>query len=188
MSQYKKPNRIFYKTNWQIRHPEVRLVDEKNKQVGVFTIEEARRLANEQNLDLVEIAPLARPPVVKLIEFSKFKYLENKKKRNETKTQKGGELKEIRMTPFIGPGDFDTRVKRAKEFLGAGNKIKIGIKFKGRQNTKKEFGYGLLERFIDKVGEIGQKEGDIKSIGSMLFLTLTPVKKKRKNDETKIEN
>ena len=174
----------FYRTNWQIRAPQVRVLDETGKQIDVLPIEKARELASQKGLDLVEIAAKANPPVVKIINFAKFKYLKKKKKKSETgKIQKGGELKEVYMTPFIGKEDFNTKIKRGKKFLDSGNKVKVGIKFKGRQNVHKEFGFDLLERFAQNLEEISQKDGEIKKAGSMIFMTLSPVKKKKTNEK-----
>lgn len=173
---YRK-NQPRYRINRQIRFPTIRLIDEESRQIGVMPIAEALEKAESTGLDLVEIAPKAKPPVVKLIDFSKFKYQEAKKQKAEKKGNKGGDLKEIQMTPFIGPGDYQTRLKRATKFLGTGNKIKLSIKFLGRQITRKEFGYSLLERFQNDLSELAASEGEPKLIGKRLILTLTPKKK-----------
>ena len=171
-------NKKFYKINNYISATEVRLIDEEAKQIGVVSIQEARRMAQETGLDLVEVAPLAKPPVVKLIEFTKFKYQEAKKLKSEKKGIKGGETKEIQMTPFIGQGDYDTRVKKSREFLTTGNKVKLSIKFQGRQIQRKEFGYSLIEKFTKDLADYGTPEGEAKLMGKRLLFTLTPVKKK----------
>jgi translation initiation factor IF-3 len=106
-------NKKFYRINHYITSPEVRLIDEEAKQIGVVSIAEARRMAAETGLDLVEVAPLAKPPVVKLIEFTKFKYQEAKKLKAEKRGIKGGEMKEVQMTPFISDNDYDTGIKRS---------------------------------------------------------------------------
>jgi len=173
---YNNRNRIYYKTNYYITHPEIRLLDEKGEQIGVMTIEEARSKSRETGLDLVEIAPKAKPPVVKLIDFAKFRYQEEKKRREEKKKSKSGDLKEVKMTPFIGQGDYETMVKRAKKFLTTGNKVKLSIKFLGRQITKKEFGHQLADRFIKDVEEFGQPESNRKFLGKLLIQIITPKK------------
>ena len=167
----------YYKTNRQITAPTVRLLDEDGKQINVVTLAEAFQLSQESGLDLVEVASSAVPPVVKLIEFSKFKYQEAKKAKAEKKGIKGGETKEVQMTPFIGQGDYDTRVKKSREFLTTGNKVKLSIKFQGRQIQKPEFGYQLVERFKNDLAEISAPEGIAKMIGKRLLITFTPVKK-----------
>jgi translation initiation factor IF-3 len=150
-------------------------------------ISEARTKAMETGLDLVEIAGNANPPVVKLISFSKFKYQESKKQKAEKKGIKGGELKEIQMTPFIGQNDYETRLKKAQKFLSTGNKIKLSIKFQGRQMTHQEFGHNLVSKFINDLKDLATPEGEAKLIAKRLILTLTPSKKKgsAKNEETK---
>ncbi len=167
----------YYKINRQITAPTLRLLDEDGKQINVVSLAEAFQLSAESGLDLVEVAGSANPPVVKLIEFSKFKYQEAKKAKAEKKGIKGGETKEIQMTPFIGQGDYDTRVKKSKEFLTTGNKVKLSIKFQGRQIQKPEFGHQLVERFKNDLAEISAPEGTAKLIGKRLMITFTPVKK-----------
>jgi len=181
MATYRRTNlpKITYRVNYQIQASEVRLIDETSKQIGVMSLSEAKLKSAETGQDLVEIAPKANPPVVKLIDFSKFKYQESKKMKAEKKGIKGGELKEIQVTPFIGPQDFETRVKKTKEFLTTGNKVKLSIKFQGRQITKKEFGYQLIDRFLAQLTDIATPEGEPKLIGKQLVFTLTPVKKKK---------
>ncbi|KKT39056.1 MAG: Translation initiation factor IF-3 [Candidatus Gottesmanbacteria bacterium GW2011_GWB1_44_11c] len=109
---------------------------------------EALQKAKELDLDVVEIAPNAKPPVAKLIDVKKFKYQEQKKERESKKTQKNVGVKEIRLRPFIGTHDFDTRVAQAKDFLKDGNQVKINVFFRGREITRKEFGYNIIKRFI----------------------------------------
>ena len=123
----------YFKLNHQITAPEVRLIDEDGKLIGVVPIAEAQTQSAEAELDLVEIAPKALPPVVKMIDFAKFKYMEAKKEALAKKKTRETELKEVRFSPFIGEGDFDTRIKRAKEFLKRGDLVKVTVKFKGRQ-------------------------------------------------------
>ncbi len=173
----------FYKINRQITAPTLRLLDEDGKQINIVTLAEAFQLSAESGLDLVEVASNANPPVVKLIEFSKFKYQEAKKAKSEKKGIKGGETKEIQMTPFIGQGDYDTRVKKAAEFLTTGNKVKLSIKFQGRQIQKPEFGYQLVERFKSDLSEFSAIEGTAKLIGKRLIVTFGPVKKVKINNE-----
>lgn len=186
MATYRHPNKKFYKINQYITAPEVRLVDQEAKQIGVMPIAEARQKAYQAGLDLVEIAPLAKPPVVKLIEFSKFKYQEAKKMKAEKRGIKGGELKEIQMTPFISQNDYETAIRKAQRFLTTGNKVKLSIKFQGRQIQRKEFGYQLIDRFKNDLSSISAPEGEAKLLGKRLFYTLTPVKTK-KNETTKSE-
>jgi len=175
----KKPNPFFrYKINQYITAPQIRLLSDDGKQIGIMSLVEARQQSFTTGLDLVEIAPKAVPPVVKLIEFSKFKYQESKKAKAEKRGIKGGETKEIQMTPFIGQADYDTRLKKARDFLATGNKVKLSVKFQGRQITRKEFGYDLINRFGKDLSDICQIEGEPKLMGKRLIATISPAKKK----------
>lgn len=180
-------NRKFYKINQYISASEVRLIDEDAKQIGVLSISDARKMSQETGLDLVEVAPLAKPPVVKLIEFTKFKYQESKKLKAEKKGIKGGEMKEVQMTPFISDNDYDTGIKKSIRFLTTGNKVKLSIKFQGRQIQRKEFGYNLIDKFKTDLKDYGSPEGEAKLIGKRLLFTLAPTKKtkvKTENEKT----
>jgi translation initiation factor IF-3 len=126
----------------------VRLLDEDGKQIGVVTKIEALQKAKELGLDIVEVAAKASPPVAKLIDFKKFKYQEAKKERESRKNQKNVGVKEIRLRPFIGQHDFDTRKVKAQEFLAEGNQVKVAVFFRGREITRKEFGFDVIKRFI----------------------------------------
>lgn len=126
----------------------MRLLDEEGKQIGVVSKIEALQKAKELGVDVVEIAPNARPPVAKLIDFKKFKYQEAKKERENRKNQKNVTIKEVRLRPFIGDHDFDTRLNKAKEFLGEGNQLKVSVFFRGREITRKEFGSAVMQRFL----------------------------------------
>jgi translation initiation factor IF-3 len=180
MSYNQRPRQIRYRINQYINATTIRLLDEDGKQIGVVSLAEARQQSQETGLDLVEIASKAVPPVVKLIEFNKFKYQESKKLKAEKKGNKGGELKEIQMTPFISTNDYDTMLKRAQKFLTTGNKVKLSIKFQGRQITRQEFGRNLVDKFKSDLKDIAAPEGDAKLIGKRLMYTLTPIKKSKK--------
>ena len=182
-----KQNYSHNRINYQITAPTVRLIDEHSKQINIMSLAEAKAMASDTGLDLVEIAPKAVPPVVKLISFSKFKYQEAKKLQSEKKGVKGGEMKEIQMTPFIGQNDYDIRVKKAQKFFTTGNKVKLSIKFQGRQMSHKEFGFDLINKFKTDLKDFAVAEGEPKLLGRNLLLILTPIKNKHttKNEETK---
>ena len=183
----KSSNQKFYKINQYINASEIRLLDDQGKQIGVMPLSQARTMSFDAGLDLIEINGNAVPPVVKLISFSKFKYQESKKLKAEKRGIKGGDLKEIQMTPFIGQGDYETRVKKSKDFLTAGNKVKLSVKFQGRQMNHQEFGHNLIAKFKTDLQDFASPEGEAKLIGKRLMLTFTPVKKSggTKNEETK---
>lgn len=183
----RRPPRPYYKTNWAIRAQEIRLLDAQGKQIGILPIEEARKMAREQELDLIEIIEKAKPPIVKLIKFSKFKYLEKKKLKAKPK-KSGGNLKEVRLTPFIGQKDLEIRLKRMKKFLTAGHKVKVSIKFIGRQVTKPEFGRKLIEKFQEELEGIAILEINPKLVHKRMYATFAPAKttksKKNKNEKS----
>ncbi len=157
--------------------PTVRLLDEEGKQIGIVTKLEALQKAKELDLDVVEIAPAAKPPVAKLIDFKKFKYQEAKKEQENRKSQKNVGVKEIRLRPFIGQHDFDTRLNRAKEFLEDGNQVKLSLFFRGREITRKEFGFDVMKRFIaglEAVRVVREPHLEGKVLGAMVV----PDKKK----------
>jgi translation initiation factor IF-3 len=166
----------FYRINQYIQAKEVRVIDESGKQVGIMPLPTALQKAREAGVDLVEVAAAAQPPVCKIIDFKKFKYLEAKKEREEKKGQKGGGFKEVRFTPFIAQNDLNIRVERIKEFLKENNKVRVIVRFSGRQITKKEFGYKVINRALESLGDLAEKEGEPKFLGRDLFLTLTPKK------------
>lgn len=170
----------FYRINFFIQARELRVLDEQGKQLGVFTKEEAIRRAKEQGLDVVEIAAKANPPVAKIIDFKKFKYLESRKDREDKKKQKNVGVKEIRLRPFIGQHDLDTKVEQAKEFLNDGNQVKIAIPFKGREITRKEFGFEVMKRFLDEFPNIKiVREAHFE--GKVLTAMVVPDKKSAKD-------
>ena len=142
-------NKKYWRTNEQIRAPKVRVIGSGGKQVGVIDTSKALALAKKEGLDLVEIAPFAKPPVTKIVDIGKFKYEEEKKQKAQKKKTKSSELKEIRFSPFIGEADYNTRLIRIKEFLEDKNKVKVVVKFKGRQMGSKQFGYKLFERLLE---------------------------------------
>lgn len=183
--RYKKKNRIkFNRTNWQIRAETIRLLDNQGKQIGVFPIQKAREIAREKELDLVEIAANAKPPVVKLIDYAKFKYGQKKKAKEERKKSKKGEkIKEIRLTPFIGEADLKTRLNRAEGFAQEGDRMRIVVKFLGRQITQKQFGYELLEKVQEKLKDFYEKDGQARLAGKRLILFMKPIKKEKKDEQ-----
>lgn len=143
----RKPNK-FYRINYQIQSPQIRLLDEKGNQIGVLTKLEALQKAKEMGLDIVEIAGNAKPPVAKLIDYKKFKYQEAKKERESRKNVKNVGVKEVRLRPFIGQHDFDTWLKRGQEFIDDGNQVKITVLFKGRELGRKQFGFEVMNKFV----------------------------------------
>ena len=169
----------FYQINQYIRADELRVVDSDSKQVGVLPREEALEMAKAKGLDLVEIAPKAKPPVAKIIDFKKFKYLEAKKER-EAKSKSGKvELKEVRFTPVIAQGDFESRMGRIRDFFQNGDRVKVVVKFTGRQITRTDFGRKVLDRIVTELEEEAKPDGEAKLQGKQLYLILNPIKKNK---------
>lgn len=175
--------RKFYRLNYQIQSPQVRLLDEDGKQLGVVTKIEALQKAKELGVDVVEVAPNAKPPVAKLIDFKKFKYQEAKKERENRKSQKNVDVKEVRLRPFTGQHDFDTRVNQTREFLEDGNQVKISVFFKGREIIRKEFGFDMMKRFIGALSEVKVvREPHME--GKNLVAMVVPDRKKEQNGKS----
>jgi len=140
-------------------------------------IGEALFKSRQIGTDLVEVAPEAKPPVCKIIDFKKFKYQEDKKLKAGSKHTKQAEVKEIRFTPFIAKNDFDNRIKRAEEFLNDDDKVRLTVKFIGRQITRKQFGYDLLAKARDNLSELAKVEIEPKWQGRLLTMLLAPLKR-----------
>jgi translation initiation factor IF-3 len=164
--------------NDRIRVPEVRLVGPNGEQVGIVRVEDALRLAQEADLDLVEVAPTARPPVCKLMDFGKFKYETALKAREARKNQINTVIKEIKLRPKIDPHDYGTKKGHVVRFLKAGDKVKVTIMFRGREQSRPELGYRLLQRLAEDVAELGFVESSPKQDGRNMIMVLGPTKKK----------
>jgi translation initiation factor IF-3 len=164
--------------NERIRVPEVRLVGPNGEQVGVVRIEEALKLAAESDLDLVEVAPDSKPPVCKLMDFGKFKYESALKAREARKNQVNTVIKEMKLRPKIDPHDYETKKGHVARFLKAGDKVKITIMFRGREQSRPELGFRLLKKLADDVAELGWVEYSPKQDGRNMIMVLGPHKKK----------
>ena len=179
----KRPRRKYWQINQYIQANQFRLVDEEAKQLGVMDKSQALKLAQEEGLDLVLVAPNAQPPVVKLIDFAKFKYQEKRKHLEGRKKAKKQDLKEIRFTPFIAENDFNVRIKKAREFLEEGNKVTLVVKFVGRQLTRKDFGDQIIKKAYSQLQDLATMEREPSLKGKLLITTLAPVKKSSKNEK-----
>jgi translation initiation factor IF-3 len=164
--------------NDRIRVPEVRLVGPNGEQVGIVRVEDALRLADEAGLDLVEVAPTARPPVCKLMDFGKFKYESDMKAREARKNQSNTILKEIRFRLKIDPHDYATKKGHVERFLKAGDKVKVMIMFRGREQSRPEMGFRLLQRLAEDVTELGGVESSPRQDGRNMVMVIGPHKKK----------
>jgi translation initiation factor IF-3 len=165
-----------------IRIPQVRVVDEEGAQLGVMPTPRALEMAQERGYDLVEVAPMAQPPVVRFLDFGQYKYELTKREKEAKRKQRSVTFKEVRLTPKIGTGDFDTKVHRAIEFLEDGDRIKVTVRFRGRELTHPEIGRNLLARFVDRVKEHGLAERTPLLEGKSMHITMASVHKPKGHD------
>ncbi|WP_187361179.1 translation initiation factor IF-3 [Phytoactinopolyspora mesophila] len=164
--------------NDRIRVPEVRLVGPNGEQVGIVRIEDALRLAAEAELDLVEVAPSARPPVAKLMDYGKYKYESAMKAREARRNQSHVLIKEQKLRPKIDTHDYETKKRNVERFLAEGDKVKVTIMFRGREQSRPELGFRLLQRLASDVEELGFVESSPKQDGRNMVMVLGPHKKK----------
>ena len=162
-----------------IRVPQVRVVDEEGRQLGVMPTFQALNMAQDRGLDLVEVAPMAAPPVVRFLDFGQYKYELTKREKEAKRKQRAVEFKEVRLTPKIGTGDFETKVHRAIEFLEDGDRIKVTVRFRGRELTHPEIGRALLAKFGEAVKDHGTVDRTPALEGKSMFMTLASVHKPR---------
>ena len=156
-----------------IRVREVRLIDEEGNQKGIVPTLEALKLAKEKDLDLVEVSPNANPPVCKILDFGKYRFEQEKKLRESKKNQKVLKLKEIRMQPKIGPGDIDTKAKHVQEFLDEGDKVKVTIRFRGRELAHTELGYDVLNEVLKRLTSAYVMEKQPAMDGKTMSMTIS---------------
>ncbi|WP_420481607.1 translation initiation factor IF-3 [Actinopolymorpha pittospori] len=161
-----------------MRVPEVRLVGPNGEQVGIVRIEDALRLAQEADLDLVEVAPTARPPVCKLMDFGKFKYETAQKARESRRNQAQTVIKEMKLRPKIDPHDYETKKGHVVRFLRQGDKVKITIMFRGREQSRPELGFRLLQRLAEDIADLGFVESQPRQDGRNMIMVVTPHKRK----------
>ena len=165
-----------------IRIPQVRVIDEENAQLGVMPTPRALEMAQERGLDLVEVAPLASPPVVKFLDFGQYKYELTKREKEAKRKQRSVTFKEVRLSPKIGSGDFDTKVHRAIEFLEDGDRIKVTVRFRGRELTHPELGRNMLTRFTERIKEHGVAERAPLLEGKSMHLTVASLHKPKEHE------
>lgn len=167
------------RVNERIRAREVRLVDPEGGQVGIKSIEEARWLADQLGLDLVEVAAEAHPPVVRMMDYGKFKYDQSVRAREARKKQTRTVIKEVQFRPKIGTSDFEVKRKRVERFLEEGDKVKVTMRFRGREVTHPEIGREILQRLAELVDEVGNMETPPRLEGRQMTMLLVPSKRPR---------
>ena len=166
--------KLEHQLNEEIRDKEIRVIGAEGGQLGIMSAEEANRIAEEQGLDLVKISPNAVPPVCKIMDYSKFCFDQKKKEKEAKKNQRVVEVKEIRMSPSIDTNDLNTKVKSALKFLGDGNRVKVSVRFRGREMAHTNIGEKLLLDFAEACAEIATMEKNPKLEGRFMAMFLTP--------------
>lgn len=160
--------------NEQIRDKEIRVIDVNGEQLGILSSKEAQKIADERKLDLVKIAPTAKPPVCKIMDYGKYKFDQAKKEKEARKRQKTVDVKELRLSPSIDTHDIQVKVKKAIEFLKDGDKVKISIRFRGREIGNTKVGHTILESFANDVAEYGIVDKQPKMEARSLVMFLAP--------------
>ena len=158
--------------NEQIRDREIRLIGEDGEQLGIMSVRDAMKLAREANLDLVKIAPTAKPPVCKIIDYGKYRYEQARREKEARKKQKTIEVKEIRLSPNIDTNDLNTKVNQARKFVSGGNKVKVAVRFRGRELAHTAVGKTILEDFAQKLSDIAVIDKPAKLEGKSMVMFL----------------
>lgn len=175
----KRQPKVFIKANHLIRFPEVRVLSDHGDMLGIFPIQEALNMARDAGKDLVLVTEKSQPPITKIIELAKYKYQLQQKEAESRKKARSQETKEVRFTPFMGEGDYQTKLRKVTEFLEDGDKVRISIEFKGRLITKKEFGDAMIAKILQDTSEIAVVEIRPQMLGKKIMTQLMPSKKKK---------
>lgn len=162
--------------NEEIREKEVRLISNNGEQLGIVATKDALQRAYDEDMDLVLLAPNSKPPVAKIMDYSKYKFDQMKKEKEARRNQKIVEIKEARLSPNIGDHDFQVRVKNASKWLADGNKVKVSIRFRGREVTHQDLGHDVMAKFADEVSDVGTVDKPPKMEGRYLVMFLAPKK------------
>ena len=171
---YRAKKDVGPRTNEQITASEVRVISSTGAQLGIISIREALNSAEDEGYDLVEVSPDAKPPVCKIIDYGKLKYKEQKSKKEAKKKQKTIEVKEIKMRPGIDTHDYQVKVKALKKFISDGNKVKVSMRFRGREMEHQNLGFDLLKKLTEEVSEYAKVEVPPKSEGKQIMIILVP--------------
>ena len=172
--QYKPKKDFGPRTNEKITASEVRVISSKGLQLGIISIREALNYAEDEGYDLVEVSPDAKPPVCKIIDYGKLKYKEQKSKKEAKKKQKTIEVKEIKMRPGIDTHDYLVKIKALNKFISEGNKVKVSMRFRGREMEHQNLGLNLLKKLTEEVSEYAKVEVPPKSEGKQIMIILVP--------------
>lgn len=170
----------FVRVNGKIRAREVRVIGDEGQQIGVFSLHDAIKMAQSQRVDLVEIAPNATPPVCRLVDYGKFRYEQAKKDKEARKHQHANKLKEIQLSAAIDPHDFEVKLSHAIDFLCEDIKVKVALKFRGREMAHQEYGFKVVNRFLEEVAPYGHPDAPPKLIGKGLTVMLSPLPRNKR--------
>lgn len=163
-----------HQLNEDIRDSEIRLIGSNGEQLGIMSAAAAQRIADEQGLDLVKISPQATPPVCKLLDYGKYRFEQGKREKEAKKNQHVVEIKEVRMSPGIDVGDFNTKLKNAQKFVSDGNRVKVSVRFRGREMAHTEIGRDLLVRFAAECAEVATLDKEPRLEGRNMSIFLSP--------------
>ena len=175
---YKGNKTRSYRTNERITASEIRVISSTGEQLGILSIREALIRAEDEGFDLVEVSPDTKPPVCKIIDYGKLKYQEQKSKKEAKKKQKTIEIKEIKMRSGIDKHDYNVKLKALERFIGGGNKVKISIRFRGREMEHRNLGFELLKKLTEEVANFAKVEVSPKSEGRQIMMVFAPVSSK----------
>ena len=167
---------VMHQLNEDIRDKELRLIGSGGEQLGIMSADEALRIAEEQGMDLVKISPQANPPVCKLMDYGKYRFEQGKREKEARKNQHVVEIKEIRMSPGIDVGDFNVKLKNAQKFLTDGNRVKVSVRFRGREMAHTDIGKKLLDKFAEQCAEVANVDKGAKLEGRNMSMFLSPKK------------
>ena len=167
-------SKLQHELNEEIRDPQIRLIGETGEQLGIVSSAEALHIADEKGLDLVKISPQATTPVCKLMNYGKYKFEQSKREKEARKNQHVVEIKEIRMSPGIDVGDFNTKLKNAQKFLADGNRVKVSVRFRGREMAHTDIGRDLLKKFAELCSEVATLDKAAKLEGRNMSMFLSP--------------
>ena len=168
--------KLDHQLNEEIRDKEIRLIGADGEQLGIMSAEKALEIAAEADLDLVKIAPGSNPPVCKIMDYGKFRFEQGKREKEARKNQHVVEIKEIRMSPGIDTGDFNVKLKNAQKFLTDGNRVKVSVRFRGREMAHTEIGKNLLDKFAEQCAEVSSVDKGAKLEGRNMSMFLSPKK------------
>ncbi len=170
-----------HRRNGKIRAREVRVLDEEQKQLGVMSLDQALHIAREKGLDLVEIAPTATPPVCRIVDYGKFLYEESKRQKESAKRQSGSKMKELQISPSIDPHDLGVKLDQAVKFLCDDMKVRVKLRFRGRQKAHKEIGFDVVNKFVREIAAYGKADAPPKMMGDRdLNVVISPLPRNKR--------